>query len=200
MSNEKLDPEFARMLDAVSRGVPEIHKASLIHELRAEIEKLLRERDQLRAECASMSAEFDLPPTIRPAEGEIRRMREEWKQARAEVERLRRLLSPDSGHAGGGVGEGSWAVFAEKVVAERDAFREELSATQVALITSGEMVAKHRDEIVALQCERDDLRAELAAEHAAQDAAQHEYEMSLEMANKTIANLQSQLAKLARGT
>lgn len=36
---------------------------------------------ELEAECASMSAEFGLPPTIRPAEGEIRRM----------VEAVRRL-------------------------------------------------------------------------------------------------------------
>lgn len=31
---------------------------------------------ELEAECASISVEFGLPPTIRPAEGEIRRMRE----------------------------------------------------------------------------------------------------------------------------
>lgn len=45
----------------------------------------------------------------------------------AEVERLRRALPPHGDRAEGGVGEGSWAVFAEKVVAERDAYRAALT-------------------------------------------------------------------------
>lgn len=39
----------------------------------------------LEAECASISAEFDLPPAVRPAEGEIRRMREGWRESRAKL-------------------------------------------------------------------------------------------------------------------
>jgi hypothetical protein len=46
------------------------------------------ERDSLKAECASISAEFGLPPTIRPAEGEIARMRNGWKEARARLTTL----------------------------------------------------------------------------------------------------------------
>jgi hypothetical protein len=46
--------------------------------------------EALRAECAQVSEEFDLPPTIRPAPGEIRRMRAALADAEAEVERLRR--------------------------------------------------------------------------------------------------------------
>lgn len=65
-------------------------------QLREALAITLRERDEARAEvamlkdeCASISAEFGLPPTIRPSEGEIRRMLDGWKEARAEVERLK---------------------------------------------------------------------------------------------------------------
>jgi len=39
-------------------------------------EKIRRERDALRADCARISEELDLPPTIGPAPGEIRRLRD----------------------------------------------------------------------------------------------------------------------------
>ena len=42
-----------------------------------------------------------------------------------EVERLKGLMPPDE-RGPGFVGQGSWSVFAEKVVAERDALREEV--------------------------------------------------------------------------
>lgn len=47
-----------------------------------------------------------------------------------------------------GPGEGTWSVFAQKVVEERDAAREE--------------VARLRAEVAALRAERDDARAENA--------------------------------------
>lgn len=78
--------------------------------LSAALAQANRERDEAQAEvamlkdeCASISAEFGLPPTIRPSEGEIRRMLDGWKEARAEVERLRGLVpelpprAPDGG-------------------------------------------------------------------------------------------------------
>lgn len=40
--------------------------------------------------------------------------------ANGEIARLTRLLPPGGDRAEGGVGEDSWAVFAEKVVAQRD--------------------------------------------------------------------------------
>jgi hypothetical protein len=72
----------------------------------AEVDQLRRERDMWRDECASISEELGLPPTIRPAEGELRRMLEhnrallsdvarlthERDDARADVAGLRRLL------------------------------------------------------------------------------------------------------------
>ncbi len=42
-----------------------------------------------------------------------------------EVERLRAILPPEQERGQGIVGEGSWAVFAERVVAERDAAQEQ---------------------------------------------------------------------------
>lgn len=47
-------------------------------------------------------------------------------KANKEIERLRGLMPPDE-RGPGFVGQGSWSVFAEKVVAERDALREELA-------------------------------------------------------------------------
>lgn len=49
----------------------------------------VRKIDAARAELASISEEFGLPPTIRPVEGEIRRMLDGWREARADLLRLR---------------------------------------------------------------------------------------------------------------
>jgi hypothetical protein len=55
-------------------------------------EKVCRERDELLKECMQMSIEFGLPPTIRPADGEIRRMINGWKQAIVERDEAREAL------------------------------------------------------------------------------------------------------------
>ena len=50
-------------------------------------------------------------------------------QARAfldEIDRLRKLVPPETERGPGFVGQGSWSVFAEKVVEERDAAREQI--------------------------------------------------------------------------
>lgn len=52
-------------------------------------EKVCRERDELLKECMQMSIEFGLPPTIRPADGEIRKMINGWKQAMVERDEAR---------------------------------------------------------------------------------------------------------------
>jgi chromosome segregation ATPase len=54
------------------------------------------EAKTLRDECAQISEEFGLPPTIRPAEGEIRRMVERARRtekAEAKLERVRESLN-----------------------------------------------------------------------------------------------------------
>ena len=91
-------------------------------------------------------------------EGALSMTERERDEARAEVERLRALLPP-SAHTGvrNGPGEGSWAVFAEKVVAERDELRHKL-AGEAAHIKSLEGL------LVEATRERDDLKAKLEAE------------------------------------
>jgi len=44
-----------------------------------------------------------------------------------EIDRLRMLVPPESERGPGFVGQGSWSVFAEKVVAEREELRDELN-------------------------------------------------------------------------
>jgi hypothetical protein len=45
-----------------------------------------------KQECASISAEFGLPPTIRPSEGEITRFLEDYRKVRLQAARLRAAL------------------------------------------------------------------------------------------------------------
>lgn len=52
--------------------------------LRGQLDDVQEENDRLRSECAQISKELGLPPTMRPAEGEFRRM----QAALGEVERL----------------------------------------------------------------------------------------------------------------
>ena len=62
--------------------------------------RLERQRDEareelaiLKAECAKISEEFGLPPTVRPADGEIKRMINGWKEAIEERDEARRELA-----------------------------------------------------------------------------------------------------------
>jgi len=64
-----------------------------------------------------------------------------------EINRLRKLVPPESERGPGFVGQGSWSVFAEKVVEERDELRDELSSLC--------------EEIRILKEENDELREEL---------------------------------------
>lgn len=68
-------------------------------DLFAALREAWRERDEARAqvdllkkECASLSEEFGLPPTMRPAEGEIRRFMEERRTAMRERDEARAAL------------------------------------------------------------------------------------------------------------
>jgi hypothetical protein len=60
-----------------------------------------------------------------------------------EVEHLRAILPPEQERGQGIVGEGSWAVFAERVVAERDAAQEQ--ARQAAAAERARIVAWLKD-------------------------------------------------------
>ena len=61
--------------------------------------RLEQERDEarklsetLKAECAKISEEFGLPPTVRPADGEIKRTINGWKEALRERDEAREAL------------------------------------------------------------------------------------------------------------
>jgi len=85
-----------------------------------------------------------------------------------EVARLRRLLPPQT-ERGAWPGEGSWAVFAEKVVAERDALRERAEKAEANYAFMVERAAnQHLDgyrelgaRAAAAENEADRLRARL---------------------------------------
>ena len=64
-----------------------------------------------------------------------------------EIDRLRMLVSPETGRGPSFVGQGTWSAFAEKVVEERDELRDELSSLC--------------EEIRILKEENDELREEL---------------------------------------
>ncbi|MBP9863663.1 MAG: hypothetical protein KBD62_37300 [Kofleriaceae bacterium] len=60
--------------------------------LTADLAAVTSERDMWRSECESISAELDLPPGIRPAEGEFRRMLDHRRALLAERDALGRSL------------------------------------------------------------------------------------------------------------
>ena len=66
------------------------------------------------------------PPVNTELFAEIGRLSVLLNERNKEIERLKGLMPPDE-RGPGFVGQGSWSVFAEKVVAERDALREVLT-------------------------------------------------------------------------
>jgi len=75
---------------------------------------------------------------------EIGRLNVLLNESSKEIERLKGLMPPDE-RGPGHVGQGSWSVFAEKVVAERDALREELAERDKEI----EWLRKERTVLVA---------------------------------------------------
>jgi hypothetical protein len=82
-------------------------------------------------------------------------------QARAlldEIDRLRKLVPPESERGPGFVGQGSWSVFAEKVVEERDAAREGMKQLLEEKIEFRDELSSLCEEIRCLKEENDELR------------------------------------------
>jgi hypothetical protein len=85
-------------------------------------------------------------------------------QARAllyEIDRLRMLVPPESERGPGFVGQGSWSVYAEKVVEERDAAREGMKQLLAEKIELRDELSSLCEEIRCLKEENDELREEL---------------------------------------
>ena len=99
--------------------------------LTAELAAVTSDRDMWRSECESISAELDLPPGMRPMEGELRRMLEHSRALIAERDEARsdRDEAHTRGYAAGyqmGVRESSDVnMEMSKLVAERHRQRRE---------------------------------------------------------------------------
>lgn len=102
----------------------------------------------------------------------IRDAVEELKWLRAEIEWLRALLPPTA-HSGvrNGPGEGSWSVFATKVVEERDAARAEVEKqrAEIEQLRAGiqSLAESLRASLDAAIRQRDEARAEIERLRAA---------------------------------
>jgi hypothetical protein len=78
-----------------------------------------------------------------------------------EIDRLRMLVPSDAERGPGFVGQGTWSVFAEKVVEERDAAREGMKQLLAEKIEFRDELSSLCEEIRILKEENDELREEL---------------------------------------
>jgi hypothetical protein len=78
-----------------------------------------------------------------------------------EIDRLRMLVPPETERGPGFVGQGTWSVFAEKVVEERDAAREGMKQLLAEKIELRDELSSLCEEIRCLKEENDELRDEL---------------------------------------
>jgi len=91
-----------------------------------------------------------------------------------EIDRLRKFVPPESERGPGFVGQGSWAVFAEKVVAERDEARERVKQLVDEKIDLCDELHGLCEEIRCLKEENDELQDEVK-QLGAQLAAKKEH-------------------------
>ena len=75
-----------------------------------------------------------------------------------EIDRLRKLVPPESERGPGFVGQGSWAVFAEKVVAERDYLQDALKQTLSERDDARDELNTLCEDIRCLKEENDELK------------------------------------------
>jgi hypothetical protein len=78
-----------------------------------------------------------------------------------EIDRIQKLVPPESERGPGFVGQGTWSVFAEKVVEERDAAREGMKQLLKEKIELRDELSGLCEEIRILKEENDELREEL---------------------------------------
>ena len=132
----------------------------------AETDRVMVERDAAQAEVERLKntlypwdTYYRLKKANEHLEEDVAKLTVDRDAAQAEVERLKRMLPPTA-HTGvrNGPGEGSWSVFAGKVVEERDEAREE--------------VERLNAEVKRLTTERDEARAERDAEQRERERVQ----------------------------
>jgi len=119
----------------------------------AEIGRLTGERDEAHVTIRLLRmSNGACPKLLAEVRANVERLTHERDEARAEVERLKAMLPPTA-HTGvrNGPGEGSWSVFAGKVVEERD----EAQAEVQRLIAERD---EAQSESVRLKTERDEQK------------------------------------------
>jgi len=120
---------------------------------------LLDEIDRLRKESAErQQAGLDLCDENERLAKENEFYRRDAQDNRYENEHLRKLIPPDSERGPGFVGQGTWSVFAEKVVAERDYLQEALSRTLAERDDARDELNTLCEDIRTLKEECDDLK------------------------------------------
>jgi hypothetical protein len=148
-----------------------------------------RERDEaredlaiLKAECAKISEEFGLPPTVRPADGEIKRMINGWKEAIEERDEARRERD-------GALKERDavWNSWSKAL----DEAREELARVRKELVASNRGAEKNAKvnqglcaKLAEAERERDEARRE-------KDEARREKDEALEQKNSAFNAIRS---------
>jgi hypothetical protein len=152
----EIDPDSRTIKYYDQRRVGEVSEDAIIEHIQAggsfinnaqarflldEIDRLRKSREHHRQTALDISEDND--QLQKQIEVQNLRMQDLFQKA----ERLEKLVPPESERGPGFVGQGSWSVFAEKVVEERDELRDELSSLC--------------EEIRCLTEENDELREEL---------------------------------------
>jgi DNA repair exonuclease SbcCD ATPase subunit len=106
-----------------------------------EIDRLRKSREHHRQTALDISEDND------QLQKQIEEQNLRMQDLSQKAERLEKLIPPETERGPGFVGQGTWSVFAEKVVEERDELRDELSSLC--------------EEIRVLKEENDELREEL---------------------------------------
>jgi uncharacterized coiled-coil DUF342 family protein len=120
-----------------------------------EIDRLRKSREHHRQTALDISEDND--QLQKQIEVQNLRMQDLFQKA----ERLEKLVPPESERGPGFVGQGSWSVFAEKVVEERDAAREGMKQLLAEKIEFRDELSSLCEEIRILKEENDELREEL---------------------------------------
>ena len=131
----EIDPDSRSIKYYDQQRVGEVSEDAIIEHIQAggsfinnaQARFLLDEIDRLRKESAErQQAGLDLCDENERLVKENELYRRDAQDNRYENEHLRKLIPPDSERGPGFVGQGTWSVFAEKVVEERDAAREQI--------------------------------------------------------------------------
>ena len=134
----EIDPDSRTIKYYDQRRVGEVSEDAIIEHIQAggsfinnaQAKLLLNEIDRLRKESAErQQAGLDLCGENERLAKENELYRRDAQDNRYENEHLRKLIPPETERGPGFVGQGTWSVFAEKVVAERDYLQDALKQT-----------------------------------------------------------------------